>query len=203
MVKGYPSYADSRAYLERVRGLLDELAAPSDRLVEVLHGAFRDGRTVFLCGNGGSASAASHFGQDLAKGTLEKMDAERRFRVVSLTDNIGYITALANDEGYETIFEHQLRGLGRAGDVLIAISGSGNSANILRAVDYAHAIGMTTVGVTGFDGGRLRERAHESVHVPVDDMGMAEALHGVIFHAAMTRLRALVSASHEAEDANP
>lgn len=197
-MKGYPSYADSRAYLERVSGLLDGLAEPSERLVELLFGAFRDGRTVFLCGNGGSASAASHFGQDLAKGTLEKMDAEKRFRVIPLTDNIGYITALANDEGFETIFEHQLRGLARAGDVLVAISGSGNSANILRAVDYARSLGMTTVGITGFDGGRLREHADESVHVPVDDMGMAEALHGVVFHAVMARLRALVSASRDA-----
>jgi D-sedoheptulose 7-phosphate isomerase len=83
--------------------------------------------------------------------------------------------------------------------VLVAISGSGNSANVLRAVEYARSIGMITIGVTGFDGGRLRRMVNESVHVPVDDMGMAEALHGVIFHAAMSRLRALVSQSGEGD----
>lgn len=194
-MKGYPTYANAAEYLERLRGHLDGLAEPGDRLVEVLFETYRHGRTVFLCGNGGSAAAASHFGQDLAKGTLEKPDAQRRFRVVPLTDNVGYITALANDEGFETIFEHQLRGLGRSGDLLVAISGSGNSANVLHAVEYARSIGMRTVAVTGFDGGRLREMADVSVHVPVHDMGMAEALHGVVFHAAMSRLRQLVSES--------
>jgi D-sedoheptulose 7-phosphate isomerase len=197
-MKGYPSYASSREYLARVRDLLDGLAAPADRFVETLWGAFEAGATVFLAGNGGSAAAASHFGQDLAKGTLADMQATRRFRVIPLTDNVGYITALANDEGYESVFEQQLRNLGRAGDVLVAISGSGNSPNVLRAVDYARSIGMRTVGVTGYDGGALRRRADLSVHVPVWDMGMAEALHGVVFHLAMSRLRERVSAAQPA-----
>jgi D-sedoheptulose 7-phosphate isomerase len=194
-MRGYPTYASSRAYLARVRGLLDGLAAPTDRFVDALWEAFESGGTVFLVGNGGSAAAASHFGQDLAKGTLADMGATRRFRVVPLTDNIGYITALANDEGYESIFEQQLRNLGRAGDVLVAISGSGNSANVLRAVDYAREIGMRTIGITGYDGGKLHRVADLSVHVPVWDMGMAEALHGVVFHLAMSRLRERVAAA--------
>ena len=194
-MKGYPTYASSREYLARVRGLLDGLADPADRFVEALWGAFETGGTVFLAGNGGSASAASHFGQDLAKGTLADMRSERRFRVIPLTDNVGFITALANDEGYESVFEQQLRNLGRRGDLLVAISGSGNSPNVLRAVDYARSIGMRTIGVTGYDGGKLRTLADVSVHVPVWDMGMAEALHGVIFHLAMSRLRERVSAA--------
>ena len=117
------------------------------------------------------------------------MDATRRFRVIPLTDNIGFITALANDEGYDSIFEQQLRNLAQSGDLLIAISGSGNSPNVLRAVEYARSIGMKTIGVTGFDGGKLRQAADESVHIPVEDMGMTEALHGVVFHLAMCRLR--------------
>ena len=199
-MKGYPSYASSREYLERVGGLLDGLARPADRFVEALWGAFEAGATVFLAGNGGSAAAASHFGQDLAKGTLADMQSSRRFRVIPLTDNVGYITALANDEGYESIFEQQLRNLGRAGDLLVAISGSGNSPNVLRAVDYARSIGMRTVGVTGYDGGKLRRGADLSVHVPVWDMGMAEALHGVLFHLAMSRLRERVSAAQPAAE---
>lgn len=196
-MKGYPTYASSEEYLARVRGLLDGLADPADRFVEALWGAFEAGATVFLAGNGGSAAAASHFGQDLAKGTLADMRSERRFRVVPLTDNVGFITALANDEGYESVFEQQLRNLGRRGDLLVAISGSGNSPNVLRAVDYARSIGMRSIGVTGYDGGKLQKLADVSVHVPVWDMGMAEALHGVIFHLAMSRLRERVAAAQD------
>lgn len=194
-MKGYPSYASAKEYLDRVRGLLDALPTQTDRFVDVLFDAFERGSTVFLAGNGGSAANASHFGQDLAKGTLASMDAERRFRVVPLTDNIGFITALANDEGYESIFEQQLRNLARPGDLLVAISGSGNSPNVLRAVTYARSIGMKTIGVTGFDGGKLKQLADEGVHIPIDDMGMTEALHGVVFHLAMSQLRDRVSAA--------
>ena len=188
-MKGYPTYASPTAYLEKVREMLDALAEPSQRLIETLFEAFEAERTIFLVGNGGSAAAASHFGQDLAKGTLSSMKAKRRLRVIPLTDNIGFITALANDEGYESIFEQQLRNLARSGDVLIAISGSGNSPNVLRAVEYARSIGMRSIGVTGFDGGKLRALADESVHVPIEDMGMTEALHGVVFHLVMAQLR--------------
>ena len=188
-MKGYPEYASSAEYLDRVRDLLDELPEQSDRFVEVLFQAFEQESTIFLVGNGGSAAAASHFGVDLAKGTLASAQATRRFKVIPLTDNIGYITALANDEGYESVFEQQLRNLAEKGDVLISISGSGNSPNVLRAVDYAKSIGMTTIALTGFDGGKLRQIADENVHVPVDDMGMCEALHGVVLHYAMVKLR--------------
>ena len=188
-MKGYPDYASPKAYLEKVQELLNGLAAPSERLIETLFEAFEEERTIFLVGNGGSAAAASHFGQDLAKGTLSSMQAKRRFRVIPLTDNVGFITALANDEGYDSIFEQQLRNLARRGDVLVAISGSGNSPNVLRAVEYARSIGMKSIGVTGFDGGKLRQLADESVHVPIEDMGMTEALHGVVFHLAMAQLR--------------
>ncbi len=188
-MKGYPTYASSADYLKKVAELLDALPDPSDRFVEALYAGFEQGRTVFLIGNGGSAANASHFGQDLAKGTLSSMSATRRFRVVPLTDNIGFITALANDEGYDSIFEQQLRNLAASGDLLVAISGSGNSPNVIRAAEYAGSIGMTVIGVTGFDGGKLKALADVSVHIPVDDMGMTEALHGVVFHLAMCRLR--------------
>ena len=165
------------------------MAQASDALVNSLAQAFDEGRTVFLAGNGGSAAAASHFAQDLAKGTLENMYAARRFRIIALTDNIGYITALANDEGYAHVFEHQMRAFASTGDVLVAVSGSGNSASIINAVNLAHERGMKVIGVTGFDGGKLRGMCDVPVHVPIDDMGVAEAVHGVIFHLAMARLR--------------
>lgn len=188
-MKGYPTYASSRDYVRQVAKLLEDLPSQCDRFVETLYLGFEQGRTIFLCGNGGSAANASHFGQDLAKGTLSSMSAKRRFRVIPLTDNIGFITALANDEGYDSIFEQQLRNLAVAGDLLVAISGSGNSPNVLRAVEYAKSIGMTTIGVTGYDGGKLRTLVDESVHIPIEDMGMCEALHVVVFHAAMCFLR--------------
>ncbi len=188
-MKGYPTYASSADYLKKVAELLDALPDPSDRFVEALYAGFEQGRTVFLIGNGGSAANASHFGQDLAKGTLSSMSATRRFRVIPLTDNIGFITALANDEGYDSIFEQQLRNLAASGDLLVAISGSGNSPNVIRATEYARSIGMKVIGVTGFDGGKLKALSDVSVHIPVDDMGMTEALHGVVFHLAMCRLR--------------
>lgn len=192
-MNGYPVYASGSDYLRAVSRLLPTLAAAGDALVDTLKAAFDHGRTVFLAGNGGSAAAASHFAQDLAKGTLADMRYPRRFRIMPLTDNISYITALANDEGYETIFEHQMRAFAARGDVLVAISGSGNSPNILRAAHFARETGMTVIGVTGFDGGKLKPISDVSVHVPVDDMGMTEAIHGVLFHLAMARLREAVS----------
>ncbi len=186
---GYPTYASAAEYFSRVSELLEGLPDSAEAFIDRLYQAYEGESTIFLIGNGGSAAAASHFGQDLAKGTLPSMQAERRFRVIPLTDNIGFITALANDEGYESIFEQQLRNLGRRGDVLVAISGSGNSQNVLNAVDYARSIGMFVIGFTGFDGGKLRQLVDLSVHVPVHDMGMAESLHNVVFHVAMSQLR--------------
>ncbi len=194
-MKGYPSYASSAEYLKKVAELLETLPDQGDRFVEALYRGFEGDHTVFLIGNGGSAANASHFAQDLAKGTLSSMDAKRRFRAVALTDNIGFITALANDEGYDSIFEQQLRNLARSGDILVAISGSGNSPNVIRGVEFAKSIGMTVIGVTGFDGGKLKSLADVSVHIPVDDMGMTEALHAVVFHLAMSRLRERLAAA--------
>lgn len=197
-MKGYPSYATSGDYLQAVCNLLPGLSKASDALVAALAGAFDNGRTVFMAGNGGSAAAASHFAQDLAKGTLADMRAKRRFRVIPLTDNVGYITALANDEGYEHVFAHQMRAFAAPGDLLVAISGSGNSPNILSAADLAKSIGMSVIGVTGFDGGKLRSMCDVDVHVPIDDMGMCEAVHGVLFHLAMAMLREHVTRANAA-----
>lgn len=202
-MSGYPIYASSSEYLQRVCTLLPGLASAADALVDVLAGAFDRGRTVFLAGNGGSAAAASHFAQDLAKGTLVDIRARRRFRVIALTDSIGYITALANDDGYEFVFEHQMRAFAEAKDVLVAISGSGNSPSIVNAVKLAKSVGMTVVGVTGFSGGKLRSMCDVAVHVPVDDMGMCEAIHGILFHNAMARLREYVTRANTALGEQP
>ncbi len=160
-----------------------------DRFIDSLLDAFERGGTIFVIGNGGSAANASHFAQDLAKGTLAHPEQEKRFRALSLTDNLPFISALGNDEGYENIFVQQLRTFADPDDLLVAISGSGNSPNILRAIDFAKEKGMKTIGVTGFDGGKLRERADEGVHVPLDDMCTSESVHSVIFHYVILELK--------------
>lgn len=153
-----------------------------ERLAELIEDAYTAGRCVYIIGNGGSGSTASHFCEDLAKCTLRDFDAQKRLKVQSLTDNTAWIMAIANDLGYEHIFVEQLKNLSSPGDLLIAISGSGNSPNILMAVEWANAHDLTTVGVTGFGGGKLRRLAHHGLHAPIDDMGTAESLHLVAFH---------------------
>jgi D-sedoheptulose 7-phosphate isomerase len=141
---------------------------------------------VFLIGNGGSGSNASHFCEDAGKCTLRPADydndAKPRLRILSLTDNTPYILAWANDEGFERVFAEQLKNLASPGDLLIAISGSGNSPNILRAVEWANRNGLKTFGCTGYTGGKLRSLAQQGLHVPLDDMGVVETIHLAAFH---------------------
>ena len=182
-----PSLKSYLSGFTKLLGKIDprEVQALSDAIVE----AYRRERFVFLIGNGGSGAAASHFCEDLGKGTLTDFERQKRLKVISLTDNTSYILAWANDVGYDSIFTEQLRNLGRGGDLLIAISGSGNSPNIVRAVEYANAAGMKTFGITGYDGGMLRKVARRSVHVPSFNMGAVEAAHAVIFHYLLDALR--------------
>ena len=178
---------DVRPFLERVGQELlridpDEVRA----LAEAIFTCYQQRRFVFLIGNGGSGSNASHFCEDLGKGTLRREDfdndAKPRLRMISLTDNTPYILAWGNDEGFERVFVEQLKNLASPGDLLIAISGSGNSPNILRAVDWANRQGLKTFGCTGFNGGQLRTLAQQGLHVPLDDMGIVESVHLTAFH---------------------
>ena len=154
----------------------------------------RKNRTsIFVIGNGGSAATASHLSMDLGKGTLRDTDDHPRFRINSLTDNLPYVTAWANDFDYTKVFEQQLRNLGSSGDIVIGISASGNSANVLRAIEYAEDAGMITVGMTGFSGGELKKIVAHSVHVSVDDYGMAENMHMIIVHIIITQITARIA----------
>jgi D-sedoheptulose 7-phosphate isomerase len=181
VVQGDPSpWARYQSEISDLMGRVDP--AEVEALTCAISHAYRESRFVFICGNGGSGANASHLCEDLGKGTLSDFDEQKRLKVISLTDNTPYILAWANDEGYERIFVEQLKNLARPGALLIAISGSGNSANVLRAVEYANANGMHTFGITGFDGGRLRQIANRCLHVPSNNMGLVEAVHGVIFH---------------------
>ena len=159
-----------------------------ENVSDLIEGAYDSGRFVFIIGNGGSGANASHICEDLAKATLRDFESQKRLKVLSLTDNTAGIMAWGNDEGYDRIFVEQLKNLASPGDLLLAISGSGNSPNILKAVDWANAHEMTTVGITGFQGGKLKSLAHYNLHAPVHDMGMAESLHVVVFHWVIDEL---------------
>lgn len=179
-----------RHYFRMVQDLLNDIPFDAvDRVVEVLEQARQAGQTVFICGNGGSAATASHFGNDLAKRTT--VPGQPRFRVISLTDNNAIMTALSNDIGYDVVFSEQLIPLVRSGDVVIGISGSGNSPNVLNAMRVASEAGATTIGFCGFDGGQLKAMVDIPVHVPSDVMPMVEDAHLMLEHAICERLLAI------------
>lgn len=138
------------------------------------------GRTIFVCGNGGSASTASHFVCDMVKGA--SFGRSSRFRIQALTDSLATITAYANDVGYEAVFAEQLKNFARPGDLVMAISGSGNSPNVIRAIEYANSIACRTLALTGRDGGRLGALAQLNLQVPVPHMGRIEDAHMIICH---------------------
>src|SRR5450631_4852717 len=142
--------------------------------------AREQGRRIFVCGNGGSASTASHFVCDMVKGASFHRD--KRFRIMALTDSLPTITAYANDVGYDSVFVEQLKNFAEPGDVVMAISGSGNSPNVLRAVEYANASGLKTIALTGRDGGKLGPMAELNIQVPVPHMGRIEDAHMIICH---------------------
>ena len=172
----------SRAYLEYLQVVLRRIdPVEIGRFIDTLLDARARSAMIFFIGNGGSAATASHFANDLSIGTNE---FDKPFRAVSLTDNVPVITAIGNDFGYEEIFVRQLRALGKSGDILIGISASGNSPNLVKAFEYADSVGIRTVAITAFDGGRMKSIASHGVHVPTDlkEYGPAEDAHLVLDH---------------------
>lgn len=141
----------------------------------------RDGsKHIFVCGNGGSASTASHFTCDIVKGASYNRDT--RFRIMALADSLATLTAYSNDVSYEHIFVEQLKNFAQAGDLVMCISGSGNSANVVRAMEYANSIGCRTIALTGRDGGKLGPLAQLNIQVAVPHMGRIEDAHMVVCH---------------------
>ena len=170
------------AYMDYLTSVLKTIDAREiGQFIKTLLDARESGATIYFIGNGGSAATASHFANDIAIGTNSY---EKPFRAVSLTDSNAIITAVGNDFGYEEIFVRQLQVLGRAGDVVVAISASGNSPNLIKAFDYAKSIGIKTVAITAFDGGKIKQIADEGVHVPTTpkEYGPAEDAHMVLDH---------------------
>jgi D-sedoheptulose 7-phosphate isomerase len=181
------SETTAKAYLDRAAAELAKIdPAEVQALADVVEAAWHARKFVFVIGNGGSGSNASHFCEDLNKCTLRREDidndAKKRLRVLSLTDNTAFITAIANDEGYDRVYVEQLKNFATPGDVLIAISGSGNSPNVLRAVEWANANGLNTFSCTGYSGGKLRPLAKQGLHVALHDMGLVESIHLTVFH---------------------
>jgi len=174
-------------YVQRLEGELRRIdLAGMQRWADQIYRAWQNDRFVFIFGNGGSATTASHMAEDLGKSTLHpedlKDESKKRLKVLSLTDNAGWLLAVGNDVGYDQIFTQQLMNYGGKGDLVIAISGSGNSPNVLTAVDWANRHGLTTFGLTGYDGGRLKALQQDGLHVALDDMGMVESIHLCLFH---------------------
>jgi D-sedoheptulose 7-phosphate isomerase len=168
-----------------------------DQIVHVLLGAYESSRRIYLFGNGGSAALASHFACDLGKGAAN--GSGKRFQALALTDNIPMMTAWANDSHYEDIFAEQLVNFVRPGDIAFAISGSGNSANVLKALKAARDAEAYTVGLTGFRGGQMRDLCDLCLIVPSENMQIIEDLHLSVTHAVFTALRAKIcQESHEA-----
>ncbi len=139
---------------------------------------------IYICGNGGSAATASHFQNDFNKGVSEYIDVPFRFHC--LNDNVATLMAIANDIGYEEVFRFQLRNNLEENDVLVAISGSGNSHNVIRAVEYAKEHGCKIIGLTGFSGGKLKELSDISLHAPVNSMQVTEDIHMIFDHLMMS-----------------
>ncbi len=159
---------------------VNEINAALNLLLET----FENGNTVFVFGNGGSSATASHFQNDFNKGVSEH--TEKKFNFQCLNDNVATVMAVANDIGFEEVFRFQLIGHMRPGDVVLAISGSGNSKNVLNAVEYAKSQGAKVIGLTGFGGGKLKELSDVSMHVPVNSMQITEDIHMVFDHLMMS-----------------
>lgn len=173
-------------------GLLNQLA----KATELIEAAYHEGRTVFIAGNGGSAATASHMMADFQKTTLGKeIGITKRIRAIALTDNVPLITAWGNDFGYELIFAEQLRTLAKAGDLLIVITASGNSPNILAALEVAKQIDVTSIGLLGFQGGKSKDLCEVAVIVESTNYGIIEDAHSVFMHMMTAALRTTVQAN--------
>jgi D-sedoheptulose 7-phosphate isomerase len=171
-------------YLTGLKSAIDNL----DRnevlnFVSVLETARKAGRKIIIFGNGGSGSTASHFACDINKGV--SLNKDKRYKVIALTDNMPTILAYSNDLSYDDVFIEQLKNFLEEGDIVIGISGSGNSVNVLKAIEYANKMDNTTVGITGYGGGQLKKISSMSVNANFDDMQVSEDIHMILVHLAM------------------
>jgi len=178
-------------YKKDIIGYFDKLKQTIDRtsiddlntLMNVLVNAKNSDRHIFIMGNGGSSATASHYVCDFNKGV--SLNLEKKFKFICLNDNLPSIMAYANDMSFDDIFVEQLKNFLRKDDLVLGISGSGNSKNVLKAIEYANQNGAITIGLTGYDGGQLKKMVRYGVHIPVNDMQITEDLHMVLDHCMM------------------
>jgi len=186
----------SMSYFQRYSSIVGKLPYEViDAVTDVFWDAYQRDQVLFVFGNGGSAALASHSACDFGKGTV--VNGNRRFRVLSLTDNVPLMTAWANDQRYEDIFAEQLRTFVRSGDVVFAISGSGNSANVLNGLQVARDSGAQTVGLTGFKGGKMKVLCDQCVVIPSDNMQLIEDFHIAVTHSIFTTLKKRIVSERE------
>lgn len=188
---------DYASYLTEHRSVLDKLPLESvKRAADILEQAYQTDHSVFLFGNGGSAALASHLATDLGKGTHspgpESLKGVKRLKVMSLADNVPMLTAWGNDTGYENVFAGQMENFIQAGDVAFGISGSGNSLNVLRALELARRVGATTIGLTGCGGGKMKALLDCTIIVPSDHMQQVEDAHLILAHLIFLDLKARI-----------
>lgn len=175
---------DIAAYFDKLKKVIDSIAIDEvNRLMNLLVDALQEERQIFIMGNGGSAATASHFVCDFNKGL--SWNKQKRFKLICLNDNVPTMMAYANDTSYEDVFVEPLKNYFRKGDLIIGISGSGNSKNVLNAIAWGNANGGITLGLTGYNGGKLKETAMHGIHINVDDMQITEDLHMALDHCMM------------------
>lgn len=170
-------------YLKEVLPLFQEYQSETfQKAMAAMVQVYQNGGTIYICGNGGSAGTSNHMVNDLSKGTVS--EGKKRLRVIGLADNMSLLTAYANDCGYESIFVEQLKSLWKKGDLLIAISASGNSPNVLRAAEYARENGGEVIGLIGFSGGKLKELSNYAIHFKSHNYGAVEDAQLMFSHLA-------------------
>lgn len=173
-----------KKYIEMEKKVLDSLSAEDiSKVMNILEDARLKGKRIFICGNGGSASTAAHFECDFNKGV--SYDQKVKYDFECLSDNVPMMMAIANDIGYDDIFVVPLRNKLKCGDIVIGISGSGNSENVVRAIEYGNEVGAETIGLIGYDGGRLKEIAKYHIHVEMNNIQMVEDVHLMLDHMMM------------------
>ena len=176
-----------KRYIEMEKEVLDSLSTESiSKVMSILEETRLKGKRIFICGNGGSASTASHFECDFNKGI--SYDQKVKYDFECLSDNVPMMMAIANDISYDNIFVVPLRNKLKCGDVVIGISGSGNSENVIKAIEYGNEVGAETIVLVGYDGGRLKEIAKHHIHVKINNMQTVEDIHLVLDHMMMSIL---------------
>jgi D-sedoheptulose 7-phosphate isomerase len=175
---------DIETYFEKLKQTIDRFSKESlSELMNVLDNIRKNGKKVFIMGNGGSAATASHFCCDFNKGI--SYGQKKMFQFICLNDNVATMMAYANDMSFDEVFVGPLRNFLQEGDCVIGISGSGNSMNVVKALEYANAHGAVTVGLTGYSGGKVMKLCQYNVHIPIDDMQITEDLHMMLDHCIM------------------